>query len=226
MAGVYRGALTANGKASQPITVDVSDIGMVSRVESFVCDVSDVATHTPGIGTASPTDSRVKLRSARAVSQQANLVTVSLFYVGWLQTLPDPVWACDVSTGEEPIRINPNFDALASAAIADDGYVVDEDGVFRAFTAPAEIAGIESYLAPKVTLTKRYVTTSFPSAAINAVGKRDVPDFASIASITPSGYNWLKIACPFEDLLGAWAVTEVWLRSGPNGWNTIVYEES
>jgi len=225
MAGVYRGSLTAGGKANQPIAVDISDIGLVTRTESFICDVSTVGTHTPAIGTASPDDTRVKLRSARLTGMQQSLAMVTLNYLGWLETLPDPVWSIDVSTGEEPIRLNANFATLKTEAEAEDGYVEDEDGVFRAFTAPAEIAGIESYLAPKVTLTKRYILTSLPSAAVNKVGQIETPDFASLSSITPAGYNWLKIAAPLEDLIGAWQVTEVWLRSGPNGWNTTVYGE-
>jgi hypothetical protein len=223
MAGSYRGSLTAGGKADLPNVIDISDIGRVDRTDQFRCDITTVGTHTPAIGSTHPTDTRLKLRSARREENAAQIATVSLFYVGWLETLPDARWAIDVSTGEEPIILNVNFEQLKIEALAEDGYIVDDDGIFKAFTAPAEIAGIESFLAPRLTLRKRYVTTTFPATQLNLVAKVEAPDFSEIASITPTGYNWLKIGCPVEDLLGAWEVTEVWLRSGPLGWNTTIY---
>jgi len=141
--------------------------------------------------------------------------------------LGSPVWTVRAATGEEKIRVNPNWDAMAAAASAEGGLVEDANGAFVEFTAPVELAGVEAYLSPSLVVTKKSLVVGSGVAALTKkLGKINTPSgWSEIANFTDEGQNWLKIECEADDqgLQELFLVTESWMRSDALGWSVLIY---
>ena len=229
MASVNRGKLTGG----TPFAVDTSvlnieDTGAASLTRKVVCDRGDVMTIIPAPGTAHPDFTNLKARSYQILYIVAGMATIEVTYTGYATTLPDPVWSVRTTTGEESIRLNANFPDLKTQAEGEtpSGYITDENGAFLEFTAPEEIAGVESYLAPKVILIKRYTTETFPTSRQAKVGFIDTPSGTGMPTgLTEGSENWLLAEFESEPLGdgSVHAISETWMKSGPNGWNVTIY---
>ena len=144
----------------------------------------------------------------------------------------------DVSLSEDPIESHPNFEAIAKK------YGWDE--VEKAFpkTPPATSApdggalgkkskakknplyGTESFLAVGAVFRKTYATRTIPSGVLRGIGAIvDRPPNIGQFHIPSTGSkrNWLKLAPKIRRRGNSVEITEEWMLSGPNGWNSDIY---
>lgn len=142
---------------------------------------------------------------------------------------PDPIYALDTSSTQEPIMANPRFYQFAGTATAPlNGAKFDSDGLFLGFspttgTPPgnAEWLGVEAYLSYSAVWRETRVTKSKPGPGeLSAINKINSPPGNPP---TPSGRNWLYVSPSFEQKAKTYVVRKEWLLSGPAGWNTTLY---
>jgi hypothetical protein len=227
MATVRRGSMTGSTAISQAgneITID--EAGVVTAIARVKCDVASIFSVIPAPGTPNTTFSTLLARSYRILYEEAGRAEIEVTYKGYISPLPDPVWTVRGSTAEENIRVNANWAAIEAEAVANNGLVTDENGAFVEFTAPPALAGVDSFLAPKLVLTRRYVTITYPSSGAQALGTIDTPTgWSEIANLTTEAQDWLKIDFESNDLGegAAYEITESWLRSGFAGWSPLLY---
>jgi hypothetical protein len=97
-------------------------------------------------------------------------------------------------------------------------------GDFIEFTksASAGLAGVQSYVRPQMVYRISYLQDSKPGS-ISTVGTRVTP---SGAPTLPSGANWLFAAVNYRQIgrSGSYEITEEYRASGPEGWNTLIYD--
>ncbi len=141
---------------------------------------------------------------------------------------PDPIYALDTSTSQEPLPTNSKFiDFAGTDAAPLNGAVFDEDGLFVGFrpvgspVSNKKWLGVEAYNSYSAVWRETYVTKTKP-------GADDVVNLESIDSPpgsppTPSGRNWLYATIGFEQKAKTYTVRREWLLSGKNGWNSEIY---
>ena len=236
MSMIRKGTMTGDALVSQAgnaLSVSAEGVAqIVARVKTDTANLLNAIGDYPP-GTAHPTFTTLLAREYTAITLAGGISELEIIYRGYISPLPDAVWTVETTTGEENIRTNPNWDALETLAKGEtpSGYVEDENGAFVEFTAPAELAGVESFLAPKTIVTRRYVTTTFPAADSKKVGQIDTPPstgangWSEIPNMTETGENWLKISFNSEDLgdKAAYLIQEQWMKSGPAGFGTNIY---
>lgn len=225
--------MTGNVLVSQADSrLRISREGVAEIVASVKTDIDEnLLSKIPAPGDAHPTFSNLKAREYDIVTKEGGIAVVEILYDGYISPLPPAVWEVSGSTAQEPIRTSPNWEGIAAIADSENGLVLDENGAFVEFTAPDELAGVQAYLAPGTLLTQRYVTTTFPTSDQNALGKIDTPPstgangWDQIPSMTSGDENWLKIDFNARDLgnKDAYLITNQWLKSGPNGWSSVIY---
>lgn len=149
------------------------------------------------------------------------------------------------AVAEEPIQTHKNFTSLVACA----GLAIIEGtvtgvtagvifanasssptpsdaitGDFICFTkaASAGLAGVQSYLRPQMVYRISYLQDSKP-ASILTVGTRVTPAGAPTA---PTGASWLFSSLNYRQIgrSGSYEVTEEYRASGPEGWNTKIYD--
>jgi hypothetical protein len=113
------------------------------------------------------------------------------------------------------IFANASNSTTASEAITGDFVCFTKD-------ASAGLAGVQSYLRPQMVYRISYLQDSKPST-IATVGTRVTP---SGAPTLPAGANWLFSALNYRQIgrSGSYEVTEEYRASGPEGWNTLIYD--
>lgn len=134
----------------------------------------------------------------------------------------------------EPITSHPLFTStLAGTASAPlNGAVwIDKNGVAYgqpgydsasgrfSYFGPGSFFGQESYLLPKATYRYSYNATSVPTAA-------DVGTIVSAPTGSPSlptGCTWLLTGRTWRRQGSIYRISETYMGSGPNGWNTTIY---
>jgi hypothetical protein len=231
-----QGSMTGSTTISQAGSVlTISAEGVAQITARIKTDTANILTALNSIppGTPHPTFTTLLSREYGAVTNAGGIAELEVIYRGYTNPLPPAVWTVATSTGEEPIRTNPNWDVIKG--IAEDqvpsGYITDENGAFVEFTAPAGLAGVESYLSPKTIVSRSYVTTTFPFIGSTKVGQIDVPPssgpngWAEIPAMTIGDENWLKISFDSEDLgdKAAYLIKEQWMKSGHSGFDIGIY---
>lgn len=236
MTAKRQGTMTGTATVSQAGNVlTISAEGVAQITARIKTDTSNLSTALAAVppGTAHPTFSTLLAREYGAVTNKGGISELEVIYKGYISPLPDAVWTVETSVGEESIRTNPNWDFIKAMAEAEDpsGYVTDENGAFLEFTAPEELAGVESYLSPKTIVSRSYVTTTFPYSDANKVSQIDTPPstgangWSEITNMTTGDENWLKISFTSEDLgeKAAYLIQESWMKSGHSGFSIGIY---
>jgi hypothetical protein len=227
-----QGSMTGSTTISQAGSVlTISAEGVAQITARIKTDTANILTALNSIppGTPHPTFTTLLSREYGAVTNAGGIAELEVIYRGYVNPLPPAVWTVATSTGEEPIRTNPNWDVLVT--IAGSGLITDENGAFVEFKSPAELAGVESYLSPRTIISRSYVTTTFPSSDSLKVGQIDVPPSTGINGWDKipdmiSGYqSWLKISFDAEDLgdKAAYVIKEQWMKSDHKGWSIGTY---
>jgi len=164
------------------------------------------------------------------------------------QNEPDPLYALDISTSQEPIETHPEFvkqfagKAPLGGGDGLNGSFFDEDGLFVSFkptytgdtlTNPHWV-GVKSYLLAsavwretKVTKTRLtdleladvgYIADGDKAPKIKQKGK------ASVAVPTPADRTWLLGNISYEQKGQTYTVRKEYLLSGKLKWNTGIYK--
>lgn len=191
-------------------------------MEQWASRSQTMLVEMPPLGSRHPQFPALELEEIEPDFGRVGLGRFTLVYRGGQQVLGPPVYSIDVSAGAEDIRTHPDFSSLETAAENAGGYVEDEDGVFRAFTAPAQLAGVDQFLLPALTISKRWSSTVIPGGA-NKVGKIDMPDGPFPSQVLSGSQNFLKIGFAVDRHGDVYEVWEQWLRSGDQGWSTLIY---
>jgi hypothetical protein len=137
-------------------------------------------------------------------------------------------------TSEQPIETHPKFVSdiagrpsapLNGALFLDEtGAKTTDDtkGIFKGFAALVggaknKYAGVTSFLCPSTVYRKTTPFGSFP-ASVSDVG------FISSAPVSAgSGRNWLFTSRTCSQSGGVFSVSEEYMLSGPDGWDTLLY---
>ena len=227
-----QGSMTGSTTISQAgsvLTISAEGVAQITaRIKTDTTNILSALNSIPP-GTPHPTFTTLLSREYGAVTNVGGIAELEVIYRGYVNPLPPAVWTVATSTGEEPIRTNPNWDVLVT--IAGSGLITDENGAFVEFKSPAELAGVESYLSPRTIISRSYVTTTFPSSDSLKVGQIDVPPSTGINGWDKipdmiSGYqSWLKISFDAEDLgdKAAYVIKEQWMKSDHKGWSIGTY---
>lgn len=129
----------------------------------------------------------------------------------------EPIEELGYGVRQEAIETHPDFNDWKAASRA----IVDGDGQFKGFVAGDDLFGVDSFLSPGGTYTRRYTQTTKPTS-ITTVGK--IVGTPTGAPTTNSPYNWLKGGVTWTRRGGIFEVTESWLLSGPRGWSSDIYD--
>ncbi len=149
----------------------------------------------------------------------------------------DTSFEFDVSLSEDPIESHPRFDAIAAK------YGWDEtERAFPKFAPQAKksggalgaqekpqkspLYGVESYLAVGAVFRKTYASRAIPSGVLRGIGTIVArPPNIGAFNLPSSGSkrNWLKLAPKIRRRGNSVEVVEEWMLSGPNGWNSDIY---
>lgn len=162
-------------------------------------------------------------------------------YAGCEVEESEPVYDFNPGTGNEPIETIDNFvsqvagkpSAPINGAIFRDpetGAIStnDDTGVFDRFSImkdgePNPWAGLVEYLAANNTSwTKSWTRRSQPSGAGRPLQVVNTPPGRE-PSFDGANYNWLQLPVAYTQRGRAYDCRQVWLLSGPRGWNRIVY---
>jgi hypothetical protein len=231
-----QGSMTGSTTISQAGSVlTISAEGVAQITARIKTDTTNILTALNSIppGTPHPTFTTLLSREYGAVTNVGGIAEIEVIYRGYTNPLPPAVWTVATSTGEEPIRTNPNWDVIKG--IAEDqvpsGYITDENGAFVEFISPAELAGVVSFLSPRTIISRSYVTTTFPASDSLKVGQIDVPPstgingWDKIPNMISGDQSWLKISFDAEDLGGktAYVIKEQWMKSDHKGWSIGTY---
>ena len=147
-----------------------------------------------------------------------------------VQGTPEPIYALDINTSQEPIETNPLFTTFAGYYGAEvNGAKFDpEDQTFINFVRKPDGSnlkwvGVKAYLAASAIWRQTTVTKTRPTGTeLASIGLIDTPNGGS-AVPTPAGRNWLFGSLSYEQKGRTFTTRREWLLSGPNGWNDDIY---
>lgn len=127
------------------------------------------------------------------------------------------------TTSEDPIESNPRYTTLLEV------YNGKEDASGRAKWpktfgeegARNPMHGVENYLTPGLTWTRRYTSTILSASIVRTLGTIEQPP-GNPPEIS-GNRNWLKIRARARWRGNVWEIEETWLLSGPDGWVPEMY---
>lgn len=146
-------------------------------------------------------------------------------------------YSLEGTTSEDPIETHPEYQALldlyngtedASSGKAkwpktisggEQTFAGQPDG-----SAPEQrnpMHGVEGYLVPGLTWTRKSVSRTLPYSIIRSLGTIDNPP--GNPPELSGNRNWLKIRARATFRGNVWQIEETWLLSGPDGWVPEMY---
>lgn len=132
----------------------------------------------------------------------------------------------------EPIETHPDFDTFAGEwddpSTWANGATFSPKGVFEGFAAGSPKSGVKSFLNPGLVYVRTRVIPKLASGMNLSqadLGKRVAALPASaIRPTMAAGVDFLKISAEIELVGEGVRIVEKWKSSGPNGWDTDIYE--
>jgi len=138
----------------------------------------------------------------------------------------DGVLEVVASVASESIETHPDFATASMAGTQGspaNGAIFDSDKRFTGWKADSDFAGVDSYLVPTVIAQHSYADNSKPSQALlGNIGSIQVPGHSDI--VTPEGRDWLLSHVSYSRSGDAYEIMEEYTLSGPNGWNSDIYD--
>jgi len=216
--------------------------GAYQYVRTRVFEIANVVT--PTIGALLNRDGNTLSLTNFSISKKDSLATITETYTGADITTPD-VYEVSASTSEEPIASHPAFTAptgiwllsiveacggaITEGSGAIGGAVFNSDGAFVEFSKNAVngFFGVQSFLSPRVSYKRTYSITSVPTIGSKVAFIFNTP--AGNPPVIGSGRNWILSGVSWENNgnqitnSGQYQVTEDYISSGPNGWNSAIY---
>lgn len=213
---------TINGVALQPgYSLTYKDDGTIDGTCVFIGDAS-VLGLLPEIGSRHPSEPKCELY-ARDISFITNgRIQMTGSYFGLTSKKTDPVLTSTTNADRLPIELHPSFANLGgTVATPANGakFDTETDEFLGFFDSESDLFGVQFFFSPSVQVSLSYWT-------------RDVPKLDRLMSIFGSidGYkkpdgvkDFLLIGQPTRQVGNHYQVTEQYLGSGPDGWNTNIY---
>ena len=139
-------------------------------------------------------------------------------------------YTLDGATSEDPIESHPDLGILLETYDGD-----DEDGKGRAkwprtltgddgAEARNPMHGVESYLLPGATWTKRWASPVFHPSLLKALGTFDTP--AGKPPPLNGRRQWFKTRVRASRRGNVWEIEEAWMVTGPHGVAPELYRRS
>jgi hypothetical protein len=122
----------------------------------------------------------------------------------------------------DPIETHPEFSTDIGGTVDDPtfGAVFDPvTGQFLRFNPGSQHAGVQYYLTPATQITISYWKSSVP----NLKKRMEVVDKISGVSLPADVKNLLRVETSYRTTGSSYQVTEVYLASGVDGWDPIIY---
>jgi len=175
----------------------------------------------PNVGRLHPYDYRLTCFGRTLQRMGLDKVRATLKYIGVTRD-PTPIMIEHPGgNGQDPIETHPDFEDFAGNATTPlNGAKFDEEtGEFIGFTDLNEnLAGVRSYIVPSVMVSTTFYTHYIPT--LNDVGR--ITTFPPIRA-PRNCKNFLLLGQPYRQIGNLYQVTNQYLGSGPNGWNTRIY---
>lgn len=137
--------------------------------------------------------------------------------------------AYNAGVNSENIDAHPRFDEIAGTPSAPvNGAVFDDNGQFTGFENTSDLAGESNYYSSGASVEVTYYTFNQPSLA-NRMKIYDTPNMGDNYFQKPNPQdtvNYLLTDTPYREVIpgtGLYQVTEQYLQSGDQGWNTRIY---
>ena len=204
-------------------TVTEKRDGTLEGSIKFICDVADKDA-LPTFGDLHIDDDRLELFNAQTTYNGLELVTLTASYFGISASEasggPAKTIAFSGGSNNQPIETHPDFADLAgNKGNPADGAVWDPiTGQFLRFDG-GEFKGVQYYLTPSTTITISYWKSSAPKLKKRMV----IVDSLSGVSLPADVKNLLRIETSYRKTGSSYQITEQYLASGVDGWNTTIY---
>ncbi len=182
---------------------------------------------TPKRGSAFPAGDPLVCHERRFKKLNNSTVKVTCDFIGIASDPTPHKIEYPGGSGTEPIETHPNFELFAGTPEAplNGAYFDPETGEFVGFaggttTAEQKKRGVRTYFVPNVLVNVSYWTWRVPQARRVA---REIRGGIN-GVITPGSVkNYLLIGLPYRQVGNLYAVTEQYMGSGENGWDTDIY---
>jgi len=216
--------------------------GSVDRTGIVSVDVPMwVATLSEALSVSAPLGLGIPLVSRNFKQSEDGGYEVTLHFEGMEGTGPkedETTFEFDVSMSEDPIEAHPNFDAISEKYGWDEVEkafpkfppgTATSDGSALGKKSKAKknpLYGTESFLSVGAVFRKTYASRTIPAGVLRGIGAivERPPNIGQFQiPSTGSKRNWLKLAPKIRRRGNSVEVTEEWMLSGPNGWNSDVY---
>ncbi|MEQ1862647.1 MAG: hypothetical protein ABMA13_22230 [Chthoniobacteraceae bacterium] len=223
-------------------------LGLVAiRVKCHAANVADALFGTlPDIGIAGLVENQARTFDARAGGTAEGYdVLVTLEGHSTPDNAEGEDYSLDGATSEDPIETHPFFLGLkekfngtidpSSGKVKFDDTLAEggEAGLSGAtgngldatggdIGARNPMHGVESYLVPGLTWTRKSVSRQLPLSIVRALGTIDSPP-GQPPTLEGTRRNWLKARVRAQWRGNIWQIEESWLLSGPDGWLPDIY---
>ena len=142
-------------------------------------------------------------------------------------------FSIESAANTEPIETHPDFESTLAGEWDDpstwvNGATFSPKGVFEGFAAGSPKSGVKSFLSPGLVYVRTRVIPKLASGmnlSLAGLGKRiSVLPASNIRPTMPAGVDFLQISAEIEQVGEGVRIVEKWKSSGPNGWDTDIYE--
>lgn len=239
MASILIGNTTSIIKqVGSEITISLTSLATITETYRGPYDL--IVQQAPLIFSDHPYYQHTVLSEKKITREEGDIGLLSLKYEGldpaYQGELPLPVYEFIRGNSSEPIDTHPNFDVAQtgypgaigghSGASENSAYFDPASGIFVNFPTNAgnNLAGTQAYLAATMTFKKTYLDFS-PPASLDLPLIQDPPSGAPFPHFT-GGQTWLYLQQTWTRRGAVYEISQEWLASGPQGWNTYIYKTS
>tara|TARA_R110002110_G_scaffold6937_1_gene34544 strand:- start:60 stop:743 length:684 start_codon:yes stop_codon:yes gene_type:complete len=214
----------ADGVAIQPgYKLTQKDDGTLDGTVTFECDRDRVGS-LPQIGADHPADGRAELYARDITYMGLNKVSMTGSYFGLISATTDPIITNGGSADREAIETHSDFLTMAGTDGGElNGAKFDEEtGEFLGFLDSSnDLFGVRYYFTASTTVSSSFWTRSAPKLKKILTIVDKIPGYKA-----PEGVkNFLLLSVPYRQVGSHYQVTENFLGSGADGWNTTIYPE-
>lgn len=212
----------ANGVAIQPgYKLTEKDDGTIEGTVQFEADRNDIANF-PQVGNAHPADSRCECYARELTYGKNGKVFLSASYFGLVSSKTDPVVNYTPNTDRDAIETHPDFATMAgTSASPNNGAAFDAETeeFLGFFDSSNDLFGTRYYLRPSTMVSLSYWTRNRPTLKKRMTIVTSVKGFRK----PPDVKDFLLLDTPYRQIGSHYQVTELYMGSGPDGFNPTVY---
>lgn len=212
---------------------------MWTGTQTFYCTQDELYSLAPAQNSPHPIYTWLTLDSLTVTGEEGGWVRIDAHYAGAQfesgAGAPEPTKTLSRTLTEQPLATHPMFDSLGEEEKQEAVYLalnpaLDDEGKVKLPDTsgwdPLKLdlfnryrKGQTSYLDPKVTYSREYVSQNEPDD-LNAVGETDTPPGApSVAS----GRDWLFMGSEMVQRGDVYEIVDTWELSSRDGWDSDIY---